>query len=520
LYHSSLFRKRLQVQPHDVEDDDRLIAGRYRLATKLGRGGMGVVWQAYDERLHRKVAVKRLLMPAELTGSQAEEAMRRATREGRIAAKLQHRNAVAVYDVDHEDGYSYLIMEYLPSRSLSQVLAERGPLSVAETAEIGVQVADALDCAHAAGVVHRDVKPGNILLGHDGTAKITDFGISRAVEEAGATTSGLVVGTPAYLSPEIAKGEHATFSSDVYSLGATLYAALEGTPPSGSSDNAMALLHKVASGELTAPAHAGPLTPLLTRMLNLDPPQRPTMAEVRDTLAALLQAPAAVAATTLEPPEVQADEPDAVTERVEPRPSEPRSAKRRVALLVATGLVALAGGVLAVLLTQDRENTTDAAPQPPATSSMPSSDIPVSARPFTSTTLSDTPPPATSQAPATSQPPATNPPPDDGSSSLSAVITDYYALMPGNLQEGWNRLTPRYQQNPAGGRSGYQTFWNRIRTARISGVTPLAANVLEATVEYDFKDGRVVRERHRYVFIREDGLWKIDQSTVLSSQTF
>jgi eukaryotic-like serine/threonine-protein kinase len=490
-----LFQVRVQVQPHDVGDDDRLIAGRYRLAAKLGHGGMGVVWQAYDERLHRKVAVKRLLMPAGLTGPQAEEAMQRATREGRIAARLQHRNAVAVYDVDHEDGYSYLIMEYLPSRSLSQVLAERGPLSVGETAEIGVQVADALDCAHAAGVVHRDVKPGNILLGHDGTAKITDFGISRAVEEVGATISGLVVGTPAYLSPEIAKGEHATFASDVYSLGATLYVALEGTPPSGSSDNAIALLHKVASGEVTAPTQAGPMTPLLIRMLSFDPQQRPTMAEVRDTLATLWPAPVAVAATTVEPH-------DAVTERVKPRP-----ARRRVALLVVGGLVALAGGVLAVLLTQDQETTTKA--QPPASSSVLSSDTPVSARPFTSTTASSTPPPATSQAPVAN--------PDDGP---SAVITGYYALMPGNLQEGWNRLTPKYQQSPAGGRGGYQTFWDRIRSARISGVTPVAANVVEATVEYTFKNGKVVRERHRYVLVREDGRWKIDQSTVLSSQTF
>ncbi|MFC0106009.1 serine/threonine-protein kinase [Kibdelosporangium aridum] len=498
-----------------MDDDDRLIAGRYRLAAKLGRGGMGVVWQAYDERLHRKVAVKRLLMPAELTGSQAEEAMRRATREGRIAAKLQHRNAVAVYDVDHEDGYSYLIMEYLPSRSLSQVLAERGPLSVGETADIGIQVADALDSAHRAGVVHRDVKPGNILLGHDGTVKITDFGISRAVEEVGATTSGLVVGTPAYLSPEIAKGEHATFSSDVYSLGATLYAALEGTPPSGASDNAMALLHRVASGEVTAPTQAGPLTPLLTRMLSLDPSQRPTMAEVRDALTALRSAPPmTVAAVTVEPQSTMpADEPDAVTERVEPEPPEPRPARRRVALLVAGGLVILAGAVLAVLLTQDRENTPNAAP-PPATSSAASSAISVSTRPFASTTLSGTPPPATSQAPAT------NPAPNDGPSALSTVITEYYALMPGNLQEGWNRLTPKYQQSPAGGRGGYQTFWNRIRSARTSGVTPVGANVVEATVEYNFKDGKVVRERHRYVLVSAEGRWKIDQSTVLSSQTF
>nr|WP_330359575.1 protein kinase [Actinosynnema sp. ALI-1.44] len=500
------------MQPHHVCDDDRLIAGRYRLAAILGRGGMGVVWRAYDERLHRKVAVKRLLVPTELTGPQAEEAMRRATREGRFAAKLQHRNAVTVYDVVHDDGYSYLIMEYLPSRSLSQVLAERGPLPIGETASIGSQVSDALDHAHAAGVVHRDVKPGNILLGHDGTVKITDFGISRAVEEVGATTSGTAVGTPAYLSPEVARGEHATFSSDVYSLGATLYAALEGTPPSGSGDNAMALLHKVASGEVTAPTQAGPMTPLLTRMLRLDPARRPTMAEVRDTLETLRSNPVAVAATTHEPrSEIQVGEPDAATERVEPQPT---LVRRRTTLLVTGALVILAVAMLAGLLTQDREITTSGAPHPSAAPSMPSSDIPVSPQPLTTATSSATAPPTTSQVPATTSAP------NDGPAALSAVITEYYALMPGRLPEGWDRLTPRYQQNPAGGRGGYQTFWDRISGVRTTGVTPVAANAVEATVEYNFKNGKVVRERHRYILVRQGARWKIDQSTVLSSQTY
>ncbi|MBE1470687.1 serine/threonine-protein kinase [Kibdelosporangium phytohabitans] len=498
-----------------VGDDDRLIAGRYRLAEEVGHGGMGVVWRAYDERLHRKVAVKRLLMPLELTGPQAEEAKQRATREGRIAAKLQHRNAVTVYDVDHEDGYSYLIMEYLPSRSLAQVLTERGPLSVAETADIGIQIADALSSAHAAGVVHRDVKPGNILLGHDGTAKITDFGISRAVAEAGTTTSGLLVGTPAYLSPEIAKGERATFPSDVYSLGATLHAALEGAPPSGGGDNAIAILHKVASGDVAAATKAGPMTPLLTRMLDLDPSQRPTMTEVRDTLTALRSAPVAY-----EPQrEAHIDEPQAVTERLEPplnRPqsSQPKAARRRVVLLIISGVVMLAVGALVVLLTQAPENAPDAAAPPlTATPATPSTNTPLPSTPFTSAAIpSNTPPPATSLV-------TTPPPANDGPVPLTTVITEYYALLPGNLDEGWNRLTPRYRQSPAGGRNGYQTFWNRIRTVRTTDVTPVTATSVESTVEYSFKNGEVVRERHRYILVSMDGRWKIDQSTVLSSRT-
>ncbi|ALG12674.1 hypothetical protein AOZ06_42670 [Kibdelosporangium phytohabitans] len=239
------------------------------------------------------------------------------------------------------------------------------------------------------------------------------------------------------------------------------------------------------------------------------------MAEVRDMLEALRSAPVMVATTTREPqPEVQVGEPDAVTERVESQPRQPRPARRRVALLLAGGLVILAGGVLAGQLTPDRKDATDAAPQPPTTSSMPSSNSAVSATPLISATPSGTVPPTASR------PPTVHPPPNGGPSALSAVITEYYALMPGNLAEGCNRLTPRYQRNPAGGRGGYQAFWDRIRGVHTSGVTPVAANVVEATVEYNFKNGKLVRERHRYVLVDDGGRRKIDQSTVLSSQTF
>ncbi|MFL6142024.1 MAG: serine/threonine-protein kinase, partial [Labedaea sp.] len=271
---------------------EQLIAGRYRLVRQVGSGGMGVVWQAYDERLHRKVAVKQLLMPAELTGPQTAQARRLAMREGRIAAKLQHPQAIAVYDVLDDDGQSYLIMEYLPSTSLAQVLAERGPLPPREVAAIGAQLADALAAAHAAGVVHRDVKPGNVLLGPDGTVKITDFGISRAVEDVTATATGLIAGTPAYLSPEVAQGQPATYQSDVFSLGATLYAAVEGKPPAGTADNAMAVLYRAASGDLDPPTRAGPITDLLVEMLSPGPARRPSMAAVRDRLERIADPPA------------------------------------------------------------------------------------------------------------------------------------------------------------------------------------------------------------------------------------
>ncbi|MDQ3761030.1 MAG: serine/threonine protein kinase, partial [Actinomycetota bacterium] len=211
---------------------------------------MGVVWQAMDERLERLVAVKQLLLRLDLSPRETDEARARALREARIAARLQHPNAIVVYDVAEHEGEPCLVMEYLPSRSLAAVLSERCCLPVAEVASIGRQIASALAAAHAAQIVHRDVKPGNILITDDGTAKITDFGVSRAAGDVTVTQTGIMAGTPAYLAPEVARGQVPTPASDVFSLGATLYAALEGRAPFGDSDNPLALLHAVAGGQV------------------------------------------------------------------------------------------------------------------------------------------------------------------------------------------------------------------------------------------------------------------------------
>ncbi|MBO0840889.1 MAG: protein kinase [Sciscionella sp.] len=284
-----------------TDDDGRLIAGRYRTGLQIGSGAMGVVWQAKDERLHRTVALKQLLVQPGLTAAQAEEARLRAMREGRIAARLQHPNAITVYDVVEEDGQPWLVMEFLPSTSLATAIAERGALPPLEVARIGQQVASALTAAHAAGIVHRDVKPANVLLGDDGTVKITDFGISRAIGDVTVTATGMLAGTPAYLAPEMAKGDQPAPPSDVFSLGSTLYAAVEGAPPFGRGDNTLALLHAVAAGKLSPPRQAGPLTPLLARLLQVEPGQRPTMAQTRDALTDIA-AGRALAPTALEPP--------------------------------------------------------------------------------------------------------------------------------------------------------------------------------------------------------------------------
>ncbi|MFD1152376.1 serine/threonine-protein kinase, partial [Saccharothrix hoggarensis] len=259
---------------------DRTIAGRYRLTERVGAGGMGVVWRAEDQRLRRIVAVKELLSRAGFD----QESIDRAIREGRIAARLTHPNVIALYDVVEQDGHPWLIMEYLPSRSLATVMTERGVLPPDEVARIGVQLASGLAAAHRAGVMHRDVKPGNVLVTEFGTVKVTDFGTSRAVGEATVTASGMLVGTPAYLAPEVARGGRGEFPADVFALGATLYAAVEGTPPFGVDGNTIALLHRVADGRFPPPRNAGPLTPVLLRLLDANPETRPTMAEAENML--------------------------------------------------------------------------------------------------------------------------------------------------------------------------------------------------------------------------------------------
>ncbi|MGH3720783.1 MAG: serine/threonine-protein kinase, partial [Pseudonocardiaceae bacterium] len=277
-----------------MNSGSRLVADRYRLDQRIGTGAMGVVWRAHDERLDRTVAIKELLTQPGLPAADAQTARDRAMREGRIAARLKHPNAIHVYDValDGATGTGdqvvpWLVMEYLPARSLAEVLAERGTLAPHEAARIGRQVATALAAAHDAGIVHRDVKPGNVLLGQNGIVKITDFGISRASWDTTVTSTGVLAGTPAYFAPEVARGESPSPASDVFSLGSMLYVTVEGEPPFGLDDNALALLRTVAEGRVRPPRRAGPLAGVLMRLLANDPAARPTMPEAAGALGAV-----------------------------------------------------------------------------------------------------------------------------------------------------------------------------------------------------------------------------------------
>ncbi|MBV9012173.1 MAG: serine/threonine protein kinase [Pseudonocardiales bacterium] len=261
-----------------------VILGRYRLEERIGAGGMGVVWKATDLLLDQLVALKRITLTGVDT-EQAEETRARALREARAAARLRgHPHVVATYDVCAEDGVVWLVLEYLPSRDLGALHRERGRLELVEVARIGAAVADALAAGHAQGIVHRDVKPGNVLIGEDSRVKLTDFGIALLAGYVQITRDGVISGTLAYLAPEVAAGGQATPASDVYSLGSTLYAAIEGQPPFGIDDNALRLLNVVRAGIIRPPTSAGALTSLLLRLLELDPATRPDAATARDLL--------------------------------------------------------------------------------------------------------------------------------------------------------------------------------------------------------------------------------------------
>jgi serine/threonine protein kinase len=525
---------------------------------------MGIVWEAWDERLERRVALKQLHRQTAGSPAAAELANKRAMREARLTARLNHPHAVPVYDVVEQQGQLWLIMQFIPSVTLAAVLEEVGPLEPDEAAKVGAQVASALTAAHAVGIVHRDVKPGNVLIADDGTALISDFGIAYALGDATLTSSGMIHGTPAYLAPEVARGNEANFASDVFSLGATLYSAMEGTPPFGRDENSMALLHRVASGEFPPPQRCGALTPAILQMLSADPEARPSMRAVADTLARVAARSASAIDQTValsaseetptggEIDQVLTSDPSLAKTgpSTTPWPDSPAASapeglaqhstkpRRNRGIAAAVAIIALIGvGILiAALLPDDRravdpttvpDQSSSAAPESTEVSSPPQAPAPraSSTQPQDSSPPRDSPRPAAprTKAPAPSRAPSpTTAPTVQGAptaAQLRRAITSYYALMPGNTDAAWPRMTASYQTNHAGGRQAYQQFWDavsRITVANVRGMPPRSA---QATLTYYFKDGRVVRERTAYGLVNDGGRLRINSTTVLSSVT-
>ncbi|MGH3929382.1 MAG: protein kinase domain-containing protein, partial [Pseudonocardiaceae bacterium] len=408
------------------------------------------------------------------------------------------------------------VMEYLPSRSLGEVLTEQGCLPVAEVAAIGRQVASALAAAHAAQIVHRDVKPGNILITDGGTAKITDFGVSRAAGDVTITQTGMMAGTPAYLAPEVARGHTPTPASDVFSLGATLFAAIEGRAPFGDSENQLALLHAVAAGDVEPPQNAGPLTSILMSLLAKDPAARPNMQQASVELAALVNTrPVYITSSTAAEPNLAArptppptlasrpvpspppppKKPSPVTAARPPAPStaappapppaRPRTRpvldpRRRRAALLAGAVLAVLGlaGVGGLMFSDSPQDRGALSTSAPAAAPAPEPAPPTSLRTVEST------PPTTQPAEASGGPIEYQP--------AGQLVIDYYNGL-SDPSSAWQLLSPDAQA-AFGSESDFSSYWSQYSSVSANGAYGVTKNddgsvTVPVTVVYNTEAG-------------------------------
>jgi serine/threonine protein kinase len=481
-----------------------LIAGRYRVLGEAGRGGMGSVYHCVDDRLHREVAVKQVgRMPGESVTDQA-----RALREARSSAALHHPHVVSIYDAVAEGDHIWLVMEHVRGRTLSQILREDGPLPPARAAWIGAQVAEGLAAAHERGTVHRDVKPGNILVSDGDHAKISDFGIARTHGDSTLTRSGVLIGTPAYFAPEIARGGAPSPAADVWALGVALYSAVEGRLPHDDDPNPLGLLGTIAVEEPRRPERAGPLTDALGRMLDRDPASRWSMADVAHALRQVAdhgatpddtrEATPVLGATGGEPEPEQELEPGLPA--VAPAPgAAPRRRKGRGALVVAGLVLLLAAGVGALLLLdrgqQDAPEAGRPAPDPTASpTSSPSEpsdeETPEEAEPTPTQTDEDSSEPSVAAAPA-------------------AFVEDYYAVLPDDTRSGYERLSPSYQEETSFGE--YDGFWSTVDSVTVEDSASTGPRAVDVTLVYDGAE----REVRRIYLERGEGGWLIADDEVV-----
>jgi eukaryotic-like serine/threonine-protein kinase len=547
--------------------ESQRIAGRYLVLRAIGRGGMGVVWLCRDEVLGREVAVKQI---GGLPGEPEVETMR-AMREARSAAALNHPNVVAVYDVVNHDGRPWLVMEYVDGQTLAEILAVEGRLPPQQVAGIGALLADALDRAHERGIVHRDVKPGNVLVDRSGRPKVSDFGIARGHGDDQLTQTGFVSGTPGYLSPELARGGDPDPASDVWALGATLYVAVEGQAPYESRSNPLALLREIATEPPRPMQHAGALAPAIAAMMDQDPARRWDMATAARRLGeisrgdtSLLEATQVSAtqgdstqllttAAPLEatqrmavPPAARATAPGPVAEPSQPesragavpppgappatRPAGGRS-RRWVPVVVVLVLLAALGAYLVSQMGQDPSGPgapastgTPTAPRTsvpspsssPSTTGAPSSTTPSSA-PSTTASPSSTAP--TTSTPSSTAPTTSTPSPSStsaaggvagGDKALAGFVASYFADVTKDRDRTWRLLTPA-MQDAAGGRSGYDGFWGSIASVRTTQTRADAeGKEADVTLTYTREDGTTSTEKHRLTFKTKDGGYLID----------
>jgi hypothetical protein len=527
-----------------VSAPDHIVAGRYRLRERIGGGGMGAVWLADDERLGRAVAVKQVLPPAGTDEAAVRQQRERALREGRIAARLSHPHAISVYDVALEDGQPWLVMEYLPSRSLAAVLTEDGPLRVDQAAQIGAQVADALAATHAAGIVHRDVKPANILIGQggrvEGVVKITDFGISHASGDVTLTQTGQITGTPAFLAPEVAQGYEPGPAADVFALGATLYTCLEGEPPFGMAGNSLQQLHRVAAGVINPPRRSGAITDALLRMLAVDPQERPSMTEVRNELAAIaagrggdtttvLAARTDVASTrpqpagSVPPPRTVVDAARPAGSRTatgdDSGPAAPTRRRRVTPWVIgaALALLLVVGAVWAATRSGPDPGTGASGNAPASQTADGGSDADAGAAgggsPSSDGGEEET---GTPSVPA-STPPSPSPSGDGGGgddTTLDAddaedLLVEYHQLVLDDPAAAYEQAGPTLRG--AIDLAGYEEYWGRFTDVTVSDVqTEDGGDTALATLEFEWPDGSSQVEQHRFTFIEQDDRLVLD----------
>ncbi|MFE4411567.1 protein kinase [Streptomyces sp. NPDC093064] len=375
-----------------------LLSGRYRLDEAIGSGGMGRVWRAHDEVLHRAVAIKELTAALYVAESDQEVLLARTRAEARAAARINHSAVVTVHDVLEHDGRPWIVMELVEGRSLADALKERDRMDPAEAARIGIWVLRALRAAHAAGVLHRDVKPGNVLLGQDGRVLLTDFGIAQIEGDTTITRTGEVVGSVDYLAPERVRGHDPGPASDLWALGATLYTAVEGLSPFRRT-SPLSTMQAVVDEEPREPRHAGPLAPVITALLRKDPAERPQAEQAEQMLAeaaegrrpSSAQAYVPTQAAGL-PPETaahpaQGSWPPATTPYPVPQPAAagpalqhhpaPVPRRRLRTLILVVALAALVGGGTALMLQKWDQNrrqdsgTSQSTPPPGTTTPSP-----------------------------------------------------------------------------------------------------------------------------------------------------
>lgn len=492
----------------DMTDDlsPQLIGGRYETVRPIGRGGMGTVWLARDTVLGRQVAAKQI---GDFPG-ESEGETRRAMREARAAAALNHPNVVAVYDVTEHEGSPWLVMEYVAGPTLSTAIRERGPMTPKGAADLGAQLAGALAAAHRAGIVHRDVKPANVLIG-GGRPKLGDFGIARSGADDQLTQVGLVTGTPSYMAPEVAVGGDHGEAADVWALGATIYFAVEGKdayPPRG---NALATLRSIASQPPRRPERAGALEPVLADMLSRDPSRRGSMVQVLRRLESIAAGGAggAVGAAPVAPRTMPAAVPPSPGPAQQYPPAQsPAPASRGTgwlwALLVA-GVVALVVAAIAYAAARgegsDGQSDGTGAGQTSTgqttTSSEPRTTTETTTETQSSTETSSTSTTTTSSSTSTSE--AAD---EISQDEASTFIEDYFSTAPSDQDAAWDMLAPPRQTD----RAGYDEFWTGIESVDTSDIR-VDEKSGEATVKltYHPKDRAESVEEHTYVLTRIDG---------------